>query len=45
VYLRILLIVVLLGLDPAGDQVILHRVGQGEVVVPAKSDNPLEDTK
>ncbi len=41
-YLRILLIVVLLGLDPAGDKVILHRVGQGEVVVPAKSDNPLK---
>lgn len=30
----ILLVVVLLGSDPSADQVIPHRVGQGEVVIP-----------
>ena len=33
--LGVLLVVVLLGADPARHQVVLHRVGQGEVVVPA----------
>jgi hypothetical protein len=34
-HLGIHLVVVLLGLDPSGHQVILHSVGQGKVVVPA----------
>jgi len=33
--LGILLIVVLLGLDPPGDQMVLHGIGQRKVVVPA----------
>ena len=33
--LGVILVVVLLGADPARHQVVLHRVGQGEVVVPA----------
>ena len=35
-YLRVSLVVVLLGPDPAAHQVVPHGVGQGEVVVPGR---------
>lgn len=37
-YLRVLLVVVLLGADPAAHQVVPDGVGQGEVVVPGRRD-------
>ena len=38
-----LLVVMLLGSDPARHQVVLHRVGQGEVVVPLSGDMSVLD--
>ncbi len=35
--LRISFIVVLLGFNPPGHQMILHSVSQGEIVIPKKS--------
>lgn len=43
VYLGVLLIVVLLSSDPAGNQVILDRVGEGEVIVAGRGHVPVLD--
>lgn len=40
-YLRVLLVVVLLGADPAAHQVVPDGVGQGEVVVPGSRHVPV----
>lgn len=40
-YLRVLLVVVLLGSDPATHQVVPDSVGQGEVVVPGRRYVPV----
>lgn len=42
-YLGVLLVVVLLGADPAAHQVVPHSVSQGEVVVPGRGDIPVLD--
>lgn len=40
-YLRVLLVVVLLGSDPAAHQVVPDSVGQGEVIVPGRGHIPV----
>lgn len=42
-YLGVLLVVVLLGADPAAHQVVPDSVSQGEVVVPGRGDIPVLD--
>lgn len=42
-YLGVLLVVVLLGADPAAHQVVPDGVGQGEEVVPGRGDVPVLD--
>lgn len=42
-YLGVLLVVVLLGADPAAHKVVPDSVSQGEVVVPGRGDIPVLD--